>query len=212
MTEIILIRHGQSLGNFDRRFLGHTDLDLSEIGYKQAELLRKHFESIDIDMIYSSDLKRAYNTVKPISDMKNIPIITSEKLREIYAGEWENKKFDDLEITFEKEYDIWKSNIGLAKCTGGESVADLQKRVYEEITKIAQENDGKKICIGIHSTPIRTFIAKCMSDSLEEIKNIKWVANASLTVFEFSDNKFVQKEFNYTEHLEGLVTGFPKNV
>ena len=202
----------ESLGNFERKFLGHTDLDLSETGYKQAELLRKHFENIDIDMIFSSDLKRAYDTVKPISDMKDIPIITSENLREIYAGEWENKQFDDLETTFEKEYDIWKSNIGLAKCTGGESVAHLQKRVYEEITKIAKENNGKKICIGTHSTPIRTFIAKCMSDSLEEIKKIKWVANASLTVFEFSDNKFVQKEFNYTEHLEGLVTGFPKNV
>lgn len=212
MTEIILIRHGESMGNMVNSFLGHTDLDLSPKGYKQAELLRKRFESVDIDLIYSSDLKRAYNTVKPISDMKNIPIITSQNLREIYAGEWENKKFDELDTLFENEYDIWKKNIGLAKCNGGESVADLQKRVFKEITKIAKENDGKTICIGTHATPIRTFAAKCDDVSLEELKNYPWASNASISVFEFSDNKFTQKEYNNIEHLEGNVTSLPKNV
>ena len=212
MTKIILVRHGESEGNLEKKFLGHTDLDLSPNGYKQAELLRKHFENIDIDVIYSSDLIRAYNTIKPVSDMKNIPIITSEKLREIYAGEWEKKRFDDLEIEYEEEYNIWKNNIGFSRCTGGESVADLQERVYEEITRIVKENDGKTICIATHSTPIRTFIAKCSGYSLAEINKIKWVANASLSVFEFSNDKFIQKEINYVDHLEDMVTGFPKNV
>ncbi|MBR3791284.1 MAG: histidine phosphatase family protein [Clostridia bacterium] len=212
MTEIILIRHGESMGNLVNSFLGHTDLDLSPKGYKQAELLRKHFENIDIDLIFSSDLKRAYNTVKPISEMKDIPIITSKNLREIHAGEWENKHFDELETIFEKEYDIWKNNIGLAKCTGGESVEHLQKRVYEEITKIAKENDGKKICIGTHATPIRSFAAKCDGVSLGELKNYPWAFNASLSVYEFSNDKFVQKEYNYIEHLEDMITSLPKNV
>lgn len=212
MTQIILIRHGESMGNMVNSFLGHTDLDLSPKGYEQAELLRKHFENIDIDLIYSSDLKRAYNTVKPISDIKNIPIITSKNLREIYAGEWENKQFDDLETIYQNEYDIWKNNIGLAKCTGGESVAELQKRVFEEIRKIAKENDGKTICIGTHATPIRCFAAKCDDVPLEELKNYPWAFNASLSVFEFSNNKFIQREYNYIEHLEGNITSLPKNV
>ncbi len=212
MTEIILIRHGESMGNMINSFLGHTDLDLSPKGYKQAELLRKHFEIVDIDLIYSSDLKRAYNTVKPISDMKNIPIITSRNLREIYAGEWENKKFDELDTLFENEYDIWKKNIGLAKCNGGESVADLQKRVFAEITKIAKENDGKTICIGTHATPIRVFAAKCAKKSKENMKDIPWAVNASISIFEYENGEFKNLVYNYSEHLEGMVTFFPKNV
>ena len=212
MTKLILIRHGESMGNAVRAFLGHTDLDLSPKGYEQAEAVRKYFQNIDVDVIYSSDLKRAYNTVLPISKMKNIPIITSQNLREIYAGEWENKKFDDLDIEFKKEYDIWKNNIGLAACSGGESVLNLQTRVYNEIYKIAKENEGKTICIGTHATPIRTFAAKCAGLQADEIKNYPWAVNASISFFEFSDDKFKEIEYNYAEHVTGIVTALPKNV
>ncbi len=212
MTRLILIRHGESLGNAVRAYLGHTDLDLSPKGYEQAELVRKYFENVDVDLIYSSDLKRAYNTVLPISKMKNIPVITSENLREIYAGEWENKKFDDLEVEYKKEYYVWKNNVGLAVCTGGESVLDLQDRVYNELYKIAKENDGKTICIGTHATPIRTFAAKCAGLKAEEIKDYPWAVNASISIFEFSDDKFREVKYSYSEHLAGMVTALPKNV
>ena len=97
-TKIILVRHGESLGNHDKKFLGHFDLDLSQLGYKQAELVGKHFKDIIVDAIYSSDLKRAYNTVLPVSKCKNIPIITSKNLREIYAGSWESLTFSDISV------------------------------------------------------------------------------------------------------------------
>lgn len=212
MTKLILIRHGESMGNAVRAFLGHTDLDLSPKGYQQAELVGKYFENIDVDLIYSSDLKRAYNTVLPISKEKNIPIITSENLREVNAGEWENKKFDELDIEFEKEYDCWKNNIGLAVCNGGEAVVDLQIRVYNELYKIAKENKGKTICVGTHATPIRTFAAKCAGLKAEEIKDYPWVVNASISIFEFSCDKFKEVEYNYVEHLAGMITALPKNV
>ncbi len=212
VTKLILVRHGESLGNLENRFLGHTDLDLSPTGYKQAELIEKYFKNIDIDIIYSSDLKRAYNTVFPVSKLKNVEIITSQNLREIRAGSWETLTFNELESKFTKEYDVWKNNVGMAQCSDGESVAMLQQRVCNEIKKISQNNPGKTICIGTHATPIRVFTAKCLGVSLEEIKNIPWVSNASISTFEFSDNEFKVCEYNCVEHLEGFVTSLPKNV
>ena len=108
MTTVYFLRHGQSIGNRTKRFLGHTDEDLSELGYLQAELASSFFDLVDIDVIYSSDLLRAYNTVKPIADKKGLPIIKSEKLREIFAGEWEGKTIDHLWENYYDTFSIWK--------------------------------------------------------------------------------------------------------
>ena len=61
-TKIILIRHGQSLGNAQKIYLGHTDLDLSDVGREQAHAAAEYFKDEEISAIYSSDLLRAYNT------------------------------------------------------------------------------------------------------------------------------------------------------
>ena len=69
-----LVRHGQSLGNLNRIYLGHTDVDLSELGYKQAEITAEHLRGVHFDSIYSSDLKRAHNTALPHARIRNIPV------------------------------------------------------------------------------------------------------------------------------------------
>ena len=110
---IYLIRHGQSIGNLNKVYLGHTDLDLSEIGYKQAERVCDYVvKNYNIDKIFSSDLIRAYNTVLPASQKLNIPIIKEPELREIYAGLWENKKYECL---MEKYADLLSSGSTLAE-------------------------------------------------------------------------------------------------
>ena len=57
-TKLIFLRHGQSIGNLERRLLGHTDLDLSELGYRQAESAAYALKDEKIDFIYSSSLKQ----------------------------------------------------------------------------------------------------------------------------------------------------------
>ena len=212
MTKLILVRHGESLGNYVDKFLGHTDLDLSPKGYKQAEFVRKYFSDIHIDKIYSSDLSRAYNTIVSTAQEKGISITKSENLREIYAGGWENKTFDELMSEFEDDYRVWRENIGHAICTGGESVEDLQKRICKEIKKICDENPDKTIVVATHATPIRVFTAKCLGYSLNEIKNIEWAKNASINIFDYSAGEFKMLKYGFADHLGGLVTELPKNV
>lgn len=212
MTKLILVRHGESLGNYVDKFLGHTDLDLSPMGYKQAEFVKEYFRNVHIDKIYSSDLLRAYNTIISTAEEKKIPVIKSEKLREIYAGEWENLTFDEICAEFDQEYRLWRENIGLARCTGGECVEDLQKRICDELKKICDENPDKTICIATHATPIRVFAAMCLGYPLDKIKDIKWAKNASVNIFNYSEGKFEMLEYGNVSHLGDCVTQIPKNV
>lgn len=211
-TKLLIIRHGQSIGNLERRFLGHTDLDLSELGYKQAEITKEYLKNEKIDVIYSSDLKRAYNTVKPIAESRNMEIKTSKNLREIYAGEWENGDYEYLSQNFADEYEKWKTDIGNACCNGGESVAELQQRVYEEVMKIATENIGKTVCIGTHATPIRTLFAKIEDVKKENMHEVPWATNASVTTVIYSDGKLKIVKYAEDEFMGENISKFSKGI
>ena len=188
MTRVYFLRHGQSIGNLEHRFLGHTDLDITPLGYKQAELVKEFFKNINIDVIYSSDLMRACNTVKPTADFKGLPIIKNKNLREILAGDWENQDISDLWENFGDTFSVWKTDIGNAVCPNGETVAELQKRILCEVNKIVSENKGKDILIATHATPIRVMLCHIKGIPLKNAKDIPWVTNASVTAVDFIED------------------------
>ena len=76
-TLIYLVRHGESLGNAKRIYLGHTNLDLSDLGYIQANVTAQYLKGVKIDAIYSSDLLRAHNTALPHAQLRNLKVIDS---------------------------------------------------------------------------------------------------------------------------------------
>ncbi len=209
---ILFVRHGQSLGNLNGVFLGATDLDLSPLGHKQAENTANYLKSEKIDVIYSSDLLRAYNTAVPTANLKNSKIITDKGLREIFAGKWENKKFERLISEFPESYaTIWLHNIGLAHPDGGESVAELENRVYNTILKIAEQNLNKTIAVFTHATPIRTFFNKINGKSLSDLKDLKWPTNSSVSEVIFEDGKFTEVKYSYDLFLGNSTSSLPTN-
>ena len=212
MTTLYFIRHGQSEGNLYRRFLGHTDLDLSPLGYKQAELTASFFDNIKVDAIYSSDLCRAFNTVKPIADMRGTCVIPRTRLREIASGKWENVEFDRLKAEFEADYTVWLTDIGNAVCTQGESVAHLQERVIAEVEAIAAAHEGQTVVIGTHATPIRALTCHLRGLPIVEMKNIPWVANASVTKVTYDKGVGTIEQYEMVDHLGDISTSFGANA
>ena len=83
-TRIILVRHGESLGNKNNLALGHTNLDLSPRGYEQVRATAEFLRDEKIDVIYSSDLLRAHNTAVPNAELHGLPINDCVKLRETF--------------------------------------------------------------------------------------------------------------------------------
>ncbi len=190
-TTVYLIRHGQSEGNLYGLFLGHTDLDLTDLGKKQAERVVSYFKDIHIDAIFSSDLIRAYHTACPLAKMKGLPIIKCEKLREIYAGDWEGKVFSDIRKSSPMG-DIWWKDTGRATPDGGESVAELQERVLAEVSRLAKENEGKTICIFTHFTPLYALRTAWEGVPLSEMKRMPKPSNASVTHVIYENGVFSQ--------------------
>ena len=96
MTEIIIIRHGETEWNQTGRFQGHSDVPLSETGRAQAEALGRNLALDHVDVIYASDLTRALETAAPLAARFGLTVTPDPLLRELNFGAWEGQSFNDV--------------------------------------------------------------------------------------------------------------------
>ena len=210
-TILYIVRHGNSIANANQIFTGHSNYELSELGLKQASHITEYFSDKHIDVIYASDLKRAYDTVKGVAENKNLEIIKSQNLREIFAGEWEGKTFSELLKKY-PDYSMWRTTVHKVRTTGGESVMELANRVYNEVLKIAKAEMGKTVLIGTHATPLRSLIAKICYGSFEKMDTTPWFPNCGIFKISFDGEKFTVLESCITEHLKEDISNLPPTV
>lgn len=202
-TKIILIRHGQSVGNATRTILGHTDLDLSEHGYIQAQATANYLKDEKIDKIYSSDLKRAINTAIPHAKIRNINIITNENLREMYVGAWENMKVDDIISKWGREvYEKWIDSFGTFTFPDGESVRDGGQRFYKEVLAISNDNLGNTVLISAHAAVIRSFWAIISGVEWSQVaEKLPFASNASYSIAYSNGKSIIPDIYSCDDHL-----------
>ncbi len=213
-TTLILIRHGESLANLEKSFAGSWNVNLTKKGLHQAKLTADYVvKNYKVDKIYSSDLDRAYSTAQEVSKLSKVEIIKEKDLREINAGQWEKRRFDELEKLFPISYgQTWINDVGRAVCDGGESVEKVGERVFTFLEKIAKENVGKTLVVATHATPIRTALCKMANKPIIYAKEIPWTSNASITVVKYHQGNWETVVFSYDGHLLGEKTILPANV
>ncbi len=210
-TRLYFIRHGESEANFCRCFAGHTDVALTQRGQQQVACTAAFLDTVSFSAVYASDLSRATQTGRAVSDRQGVPLYRMETLREIFAGEWEGKTFTELEPR--EDYQVWLQTIGLAHPAGGESVAQLQLRIRRAVEEIVRRHPCQTVCIATHATPIRVMECLWRDIPLEKMHTVPWVKNASVTVAEYDDageGHLVERDVH--EHLKELNTVFPANV
>ncbi len=212
-TRMIFVRHGESEGNKVRAFLGHSDAPLSEKGHLQAEKTAEYLKNEKIDVFYASDLKRAYQTGCHIAGRHGSAPIPDEKLREVFAGEWEWRKFDDLMVEYPESFGIWRENVGCAQPDGGEAVSHLYERIINRVWEIAKENMGKTVLIASHATPIRALKTYWEGLSAKDMKLFPWASNASVSICDYFQDGHVEEVcYSRDDFMGDLSTALPKNV
>ncbi len=213
ITRMIFVRHGESAGNKDGRFYGHTDGELTELGRLQAQKTAEYLKDYKIDAAYASSLRRAYETCVCIAKYHDLEVIPCDDLREVYAGKWENVPFNDIGTLFPEDYDKWMNDFCHSRPTGGESIREVTDRVSAAVWRIARENVGKTVLLTFHATPICTLYYEWLHLPFEAMRRT-WVRNASVSVIDYDcENGTVTPEFiDEASFLGDLETTLPKNV
>lgn len=212
MTTLLIIRHGQSVSNIRGVFTGHLNLELTQQGQEQAICTARYIlDNYKVDAVYASDLCRAADTGRAVAKPLGLEVVTDPRLREIHAGSWEGRSFDDLTANC-PGYGVWRTDIGACVTDGGESVAQLSERVLEAFYDIAKANDGKTVVIATHATPIRALQCYCEGGLLAQMKDVPWVTNASVTTVIYENGALRLQEVCHDAHLGAMVSSFPSNV
>ena len=158
MTEILLIRHGETAWNAVRKLQGHLDIPLNEEGLRQAKALATHLQNEKLDAIISSDLQRAMQTAQAIADLQNTSLQINPQLRERCFGDFEGKLYSELPDLYPEAYAQWRSRDPdfhfPAKTDGsenrGESIREFHTRTISCIQHYAQLYSGKQIALIAH--------------------------------------------------------------
>lgn len=214
MTRILLVRHGESEANRENKFAGSgSDVPLLERGLQQAELTARFVvENYEISKVYTSNLQRAYITGKCVADKLGLDVIVREKLTEIHGGNWEGVEFSEMGTLYPEAFVLWTSDYGHSACPGGESVAQVAERIMDALMQIVQENPDQTVLIVSHGTPVRIMQGLVQNGTLDNMNQIPWASNASVTVLEYENGQWRCPAASLDAHLGELRTALPKTV
>ena len=205
-TNVLLIRHGQSEGNAERRFGGHTATPLSPRGRRQAIATARALKSEELTAIYSSDLARAIETATPLANLTGLDVNATTAFRERSVGVMEGLTFEDAAQQHPEQYAALLRRDFEHVLTGGESYRQLLDRAVQKLDDIIAENKGGKIAVFSHTGTI-CILALHLMGALDapELKPV-WIssANCGVTRIELRDDGFVRVlNLNDTRHLSG---------
>lgn len=151
VTRIIAIRHGETAWNVDTRIQGQLDIPLNDTGRWQAErLARARAAREAIDVVYTSDLLRAWETARPVAEATGAPLHTDEGLRERGFGSFQGKTFTEIEAAMPDEARRWRQRDPFWAPPGGESLTAMRRRVIETLHALASRHVGEQIVMVAH--------------------------------------------------------------
>jgi len=193
-TYVLLIRHGQSEGNAERRFGGHTATPLSPRGRKQAAATAEALKNDSISAIYSSDLARAIETAKPLATLTGLPINSTDAFRERSVGVMEGLTFEDAAQKHPDEYAALLRRDFEHVLNGGESYRQLLDRARNKLDEVIAKHRGGRIAVFSHTGTI-CILALHLMGALDapELKPV-WISssNCGITRFELRPDGFVR--------------------
>lgn len=159
-TDILIIRHGQTAWNTQKRLQGHSDIPLNENGRLQAVTLAKILRDEPLDAIFSSDLQRAYQTAYEIAKIHNLPVHQDRSFRERCYGICEGMKDGEIREAYPESYKAWYAADPDHFFPDGErkteSPRQFHHRAVNAIREAATRYPGKKIAIVTHFGVIET--------------------------------------------------------
>ncbi|HQZ81576.1 MAG TPA: histidine phosphatase family protein [Pyrinomonadaceae bacterium] len=204
ITKLYLVRHGQSAGNAEGRFGGHSPTPLSTLGVKQADAAAQALQKEGITAIYSSDLLRAVQTAEPLSRLIDVPVVPNSAFRERNVGVLEGLTFDESKAAYPDDFYALVNRDLNRVITNGESYRQLLERSTDELWKILNSHIGERVAIFSHTGVICYLTLHLMGAIHRGTKTTPWLitSNCGINRFEIRSRRNIRVvALNDTRHL-----------
>lgn len=172
MTQLYLVRNGETAWNAEGRYQGQANPPLNEQGIKQARRLAEMLRGIEFDVAYTSDLDRARSTAEIIAE-DGIWVLTDPRWRELSFGEWEGKRFEEIAEHDSARLREWVRDPIKCPPPGGESLRELADRVTAAAAELCREYPHGNVLVITHGGPIRCLVAEWVLGGLHRISDVQ---------------------------------------
>jgi 2,3-bisphosphoglycerate-dependent phosphoglycerate mutase len=189
VTTILLARHGETDWNRENRFQGHADPPLNATGRAQAVQLAAALAAEPLAAVYSSPLRRAFETGQILAAPHGLEPLPVDALREVHVGSWQGLTRAEIEQRFPEQFARWLNYE--QGWEDGESYEEMSRRVIAALLELAAAHEGKRILAVSHGGPVRAAYA--LADGVthsEARRRGPVVANAFAAEFSVEDGVF----------------------
>jgi phosphoserine phosphatase len=202
MLHLILVRHGETEWNVQRRYQGQFNVPLSPVGRQQAERIAQRLAGQKIDAVYASDLERAWETAAIIAAKHNLAVASEPRLRELKFGVLEGLTFDEAQIQYPEMITAWLKDFNQPP-QGAESVDLFNARIIALLDDLKQKHDEQTLLLVGHGGSLSEILRVVLGLSREK----RWyleMENASLSEVLIAEDYVSPKRLNDTGHLVAL--------
>lgn len=196
-----LLRHGETEWNAQNRFCGRSDVPLSDAGREQARRLGDRLKSVPLDVLYTSPLRRAFETARLISDAIGLESIVDERLAEINYGRWEGKTLDEIIADDPPLYEAWKADPGKMAPPEGETGIEAQQRVVPFLEALAERHRGQRVAVVFHKTVCRLAVCHFLGMSPSDYRRRLTMDNTALNIVVPREDGWQLVTYNDVSHL-----------
>jgi len=209
MTEIILVRHGQTAWNVAEVFRGRLDIELDETGLKQAELLAEYLSHRKLEDVYSSPLRRAVQTAEAVARHHGLTIEISPRLNDIDFGEWQGLSREEVITKYSELYSAWMTTPHRVRMPSGENLDEVRQRVVALVNEVVEKHEAA-VALVSHRVVNKVLICALLGLDNSHFWDIR-LDTCGVTTFDFTDGRFVLAEHNNTSFLEPLKQARPSD-
>ena len=200
MSQLVIFRHGQSVWNLENKFTGWVDVALSEKGIEEAKAAGEKLKGITFNEGYSSDLKRAQDTLTlalQVCHQSNIPVTYTKALNERMYGDLQGLNKAETAAKFgEAQVKIWRRSYDIAP-PNGESLKDTAERVipYFEKEIAPKLTAGKNIVLAAHGNSLRALIMHLEKMTPAQILEFE-IGTAQPRMYQLNADLSINKAYN----------------
>lgn len=154
MTRLILIRHGETEWNVEGRYQGQADPPLNVRGMAQSYELAEQLTKTNLEIMYTSPLKRAAQTAQVVVEKLQIPLFIEPRFMEIHQGDWQTRLRAEINQLYPDLFHRWESEPWEVNPPNGESLPQVQKRVIAALKELIHKHPNQRVGIVTHRIPI----------------------------------------------------------
>lgn len=204
MTTVILIRHGETDWNRDRRFRGHAPVPLNARGRQEAELTAQRVvSSWNVNTIYSSPVARAVETAEPLRRLTGLPIHVSAPFVDLDFGAWQGRTPAEVVLSHPDELETWMREPAAVRIPCGETLAEVEVRAMSELSAIVSRHPKQTVAIVSHTEVNRLVILTALRGSPNALRRVGQ-DTCAINVLRVEDGAIDVLSINDSCHLAAL--------